>query len=148
MSKPIVLAAGGTGGHLFPAESLARELVARGHTVDLISDERVTPFQDRFPGRRIHKITSGTVTGKGFFGKLKGIAGLVKGTMQCRALLKEIDPAIVVGFGGYPTVPPVIAATQIGIRSALHEQNCRDGPRQPLPRKACRPCRDRVSAEG
>ncbi len=56
-------------------------------------------------------------------GKLKGIVGLVKGTMQCRSLLRQINPAIVVGFGGYRTVPPVIAATQIGVPAALHEQN-------------------------
>jgi UDP-N-acetylglucosamine--N-acetylmuramyl-(pentapeptide) pyrophosphoryl-undecaprenol N-acetylglucosamine transferase len=121
--KPIILAAGGTGGHLFPAESLARELVKRGHIVDLISDERVAPFAARFPGREIHTITSGTVTGKGVMGKIAGLAGLVKGILQCGRLLKALDPAIVIGFGGYPTVPPVLAATRLKLPSALHEQN-------------------------
>jgi UDP-N-acetylglucosamine--N-acetylmuramyl-(pentapeptide) pyrophosphoryl-undecaprenol N-acetylglucosamine transferase len=121
--KPILLAAGGTGGHLFPAEALARELVARCYPVELISDDRVAPFAARFPGRKIHVITSGTVTGKGVIGKISGMFGLAKGILQCRTLLKSIDPAIVVGFGGYPTVPPVLAAAQLKLPTALHEQN-------------------------
>jgi UDP-N-acetylglucosamine--N-acetylmuramyl-(pentapeptide) pyrophosphoryl-undecaprenol N-acetylglucosamine transferase len=83
----------------------------------------VAPFTARFPGRKIHTITSGTVTGKGVIGKLRGIAGLIKGIVQCGRLLKSIDPAIVVGFGGYPTVPPVLAATRLKLPTALHEQN-------------------------
>jgi UDP-N-acetylglucosamine--N-acetylmuramyl-(pentapeptide) pyrophosphoryl-undecaprenol N-acetylglucosamine transferase len=121
--KPIVLAAGGTGGHLFPAEALARELVARGYAVELISDERVAPFADRFPARAIHKVTSGTVTGKGLFGKIGGGINLVKGILQCAKILKAINPAIVVGFGGYPTVPPLLAAQRLKLPTALHEQN-------------------------
>jgi UDP-N-acetylglucosamine--N-acetylmuramyl-(pentapeptide) pyrophosphoryl-undecaprenol N-acetylglucosamine transferase len=121
--KPIVLAAGGTGGHLFPAEALARELTARGHAVELISDERVAPFADRFPARAIHKVISGTVTGKGFFGKIGGGINLVKGILQCTKILKTMDPAIVVGFGGYPTVPPLLAAQRLKLPTALHEQN-------------------------
>jgi UDP-N-acetylglucosamine--N-acetylmuramyl-(pentapeptide) pyrophosphoryl-undecaprenol N-acetylglucosamine transferase len=119
----IVLAAGGTGGHLFPAESLARELQLRGCSVELISDDRVTDFASSFPADAIHEVTSGTVTGKGMLGKLKGSIALARGVWECRGLLKRLQPRAVVGFGGYPTVPPVLAATLLNIPTVLHEQN-------------------------
>ncbi len=123
MSGPIVLAAGGTGGHLFPAESLARELKARHFVVELISDDRVAPFAATFPADRIHRIVSGTVTGAGLLGKAKGAVALGRGLLQARTLLGRIRPAAVVGFGGYPSVPPVLAATLMGLPTVLHEQN-------------------------
>jgi UDP-N-acetylglucosamine--N-acetylmuramyl-(pentapeptide) pyrophosphoryl-undecaprenol N-acetylglucosamine transferase len=119
----IALAAGGTGGHLFPAESLARELKNRGHRVELISDDRIADFASNFPADKIHTITSGTVTGKGLLGKIKGVIALGKGTLECHRLLRKIAPDIIVGFGGYPTVPPILAATMQKIPSVLHEQN-------------------------
>ena len=123
MSDTIVLAAGGTGGHLFPAESLARELKARGYRVELISDDRVAPFAATFPADRIHQIVSGTVTGAGLAGKLKGVLSLGRGLLQSRGLINSIKPAVVVGFGGYPSVPPVVAASMQGLPTVLHEQN-------------------------
>jgi UDP-N-acetylglucosamine--N-acetylmuramyl-(pentapeptide) pyrophosphoryl-undecaprenol N-acetylglucosamine transferase len=124
MTSPlIVLAAGGTGGHLFPAESLARELQLRGCAVELISDDRVADFASSFPADAIHEVTSGTVTGKGMLGKLSGSIALARGVWECRGLLKRLQPRAVVGFGGYPTVPPVLAATMLGIPAVLHEQN-------------------------
>jgi UDP-N-acetylglucosamine--N-acetylmuramyl-(pentapeptide) pyrophosphoryl-undecaprenol N-acetylglucosamine transferase len=119
----VALAAGGTGGHLFPAEALGRVLVARGHQVELISDDRVKDFANSFPARRIHQITAGTVTGKGFLGKIKGIMALGKGILQARGILSELKPDAVVGFGGYPSVPPVLAGAQMSIPTILHEQN-------------------------
>ncbi len=119
----IVLAAGGTGGHLFPAESLARELQLRGCAVELISDDRVTEFASSFPADAVHEVTSGTVTGKGLVGKLMGSIALARGVWECRGLLKRLQPQAVVGFGGYPTVPPVLAATLLKIPTILHEQN-------------------------
>ncbi len=119
----ICLAAGGTGGHLFPAEALARELQQRGIAVELISDKRVVDFAAGFPAKAIHIITSGTVTGQGLAGKIKGVFALVRGVLECRALLRRIAPDVVVGFGGYPTVPPVLAASLRGIPTILHEQN-------------------------
>jgi UDP-N-acetylglucosamine--N-acetylmuramyl-(pentapeptide) pyrophosphoryl-undecaprenol N-acetylglucosamine transferase len=119
----IVLAAGGTGGHLFPAESLARELRLRGCSVELISDDRVADFASSFPADAIHEVTSGTVTGKGLIGKLTGSLALARGVWECRSLLKRLQPRAVVGFGGYPTVPPVLAATFLKIPTVLHEQN-------------------------
>ncbi len=119
----IVLAAGGTGGHLFPAESLARELQLRGCAVELISDDRVADFASSFPADAIHEVTSGTVTGKGMLGKLTGAIALARGVWECRGLLKRLQPRAVVGFGGYPTVPPLLAATLLRIPTVLHEQN-------------------------
>jgi UDP-N-acetylglucosamine--N-acetylmuramyl-(pentapeptide) pyrophosphoryl-undecaprenol N-acetylglucosamine transferase len=121
--RPFVLAAGGTGGHLFPAESLARELKARGHRVELISDDRVEPFRATFPADAIHQIVSGTVTGKGLIGKAAGALGLARGVLQARGILARLAPRAVIGFGGYPSVPPVLAATVAGIPTLLHEQN-------------------------
>jgi UDP-N-acetylglucosamine--N-acetylmuramyl-(pentapeptide) pyrophosphoryl-undecaprenol N-acetylglucosamine transferase len=119
----ILLAAGGTGGHLFPAESLARELQMRGCAVELVSDNRVADFADRFPADRIHQVASGTVTGAGIAGKLKGMLKLAQGVWQCRPLVRGIAPHAAVGFGGYPTVPPILAASMLGVPVMLHEQN-------------------------
>jgi UDP-N-acetylglucosamine--N-acetylmuramyl-(pentapeptide) pyrophosphoryl-undecaprenol N-acetylglucosamine transferase len=119
----ILLAAGGTGGHLFPAEALARELQERGCAVELVSDDRVADFASTFPADAIHQVTSGTVTGSGLAGKLRGMLALAKGVLECRRLLKAVKPDAVVGFGGYPTVPPVLAASLMGIPTMLHEQN-------------------------
>jgi UDP-N-acetylglucosamine--N-acetylmuramyl-(pentapeptide) pyrophosphoryl-undecaprenol N-acetylglucosamine transferase len=122
--KPkIMLAAGGTGGHLFPAESLARELQSRGCAVELFSDDRVTDFADSFPADKIHQITSGTVTGSGVIGKATGLLKLMRGIWQCRSLVNQIQPMAACGFGGYPTVPPIVAASMLGIPCVLHEQN-------------------------
>ncbi len=122
--KPkIMLAAGGTGGHLFPAESLARELQNRGCAVELVSDDRVAEFADSFPAEKIHQITSGTVTGGGAARKVVGVLKLARGVWQCRGLVNRIQPMAAVGFGGYPTVPPILAAAMLGIPCVLHEQN-------------------------
>jgi UDP-N-acetylglucosamine--N-acetylmuramyl-(pentapeptide) pyrophosphoryl-undecaprenol N-acetylglucosamine transferase len=124
MIRPmIMLAAGGTGGHLFPAESLARELQLRGCAVELVSDDRVKDFADRFPADRIHEVISGTVTGGGVVSKVRGVVSLARGVWQCRGLVNRIQPLVAVGFGGYPTVPPILAAAMLGIPSVLHEQN-------------------------
>jgi UDP-N-acetylglucosamine--N-acetylmuramyl-(pentapeptide) pyrophosphoryl-undecaprenol N-acetylglucosamine transferase len=124
MVRPkIMLAAGGTGGHLFPAESLARELQTRGCAVELVSDDRVKDFADRFPADAIHQIVSGTVTGGGMASKALGVLKLARGVWQCRSLINQIQPMAAVGFGGYPTVPPILAAAMLGIPCVLHEQN-------------------------
>ncbi len=72
-------------------------------------------FADSFPAERIHRITSGTVTGSGLVGKAIGVLKLAKGVIQCRSLVNRIQPMAAVGFGGYPTVPPVLAASILGI---------------------------------
>jgi UDP-N-acetylglucosamine--N-acetylmuramyl-(pentapeptide) pyrophosphoryl-undecaprenol N-acetylglucosamine transferase len=118
----VVVAAGGTGGHLFPAEALANALVQRGAKVDLISDDRAQAYAATFPAP-LHQITSGTVTGSGILGKLRGVYHLFLGTRECRRLYAELRPEVVVGFGGYPTVPPVYAAATSGIPTIIHEAN-------------------------
>ncbi len=119
---PIVLAAGGTGGHMFPAEALARELVARGKPVTLMTDERGQAFQDRFPGASVQRIRSGRMGG-GVIAKLMGLADVALGILEARRRLRAIRPLGVVGFGGYPSVPPLMAAQRMGLPTVLHEQN-------------------------
>jgi len=120
---PILLAAGGTGGHLFPAEALAHALDARGVTVDLITDERALAYGGSFPARAMHCIPSATPRGGSFLAKAQAIAQLARGTAQSAAMLRKLQPRAIIGFGGYPTVPPLLAAAFLKIPSVLHESN-------------------------
>lgn len=120
--RPILLAAGGTGGHLFPAVALADVLVQRGAVVHLVTDKRAEGWAERFPGE-VHTIISGTVTGAGLGAKLGGLVRLARGVWQARKLVDRVRPAVVVGFGGYPTVPPVLAASMRGVPTLIHEGN-------------------------
>ena len=119
----LLLAAGGTGGHLFPAEALAHVLSARGCEVHLVSDARIANYTKDFPAREIHMLPAGTVTGRSWLAKGKGAVMLARGYVAARRLLKKLQPDGVVGFGGYPTVPPLLAAAHLGIPAILHEQN-------------------------
>jgi UDP-N-acetylglucosamine--N-acetylmuramyl-(pentapeptide) pyrophosphoryl-undecaprenol N-acetylglucosamine transferase len=121
--RPILLAAGGTGGHLFPAAALAQELKRRGYEVELATDERVEKYQSEFPARAIHFVPSATFTSRSPVAMGKTFARLFNGYLKARHLLAEIDPAAVIGFGGYPTLPPIMAARSLGIPTAIHEQN-------------------------
>jgi UDP-N-acetylglucosamine--N-acetylmuramyl-(pentapeptide) pyrophosphoryl-undecaprenol N-acetylglucosamine transferase len=123
-SAPLVLlAAGGTGGHLFPAEALAGALARRGFAVELATDKRAEGYGGQFPARRIHIIPSETVRGRGLVSLTRTGAILGVGLLRAFALLGRIRPAVVVGFGGYPTVPPVLAASLRRVPSIVHEQN-------------------------
>src|SRR5882672_9215075 len=117
----ILLAAGGTGGHLFPAEALALALAKRGVAIELATDHRAAHFQ--FPARAVHLIPSATLRGRDPLSILRTAAVLTFGTWRARALLRRVRPAAVVGFGGYPTVPPLMAATMRDIPTVIHEQN-------------------------
>ena len=121
--RPVVLAAGGTGGHLFPAEALARVLERRGIAVELITDTRALTYAGAFPARAVHAVRAAPPTGGSVFSKLRALLTLCVGTIAARRLVKSIDPAVVVGFGGYPTVPPMLAAAWCGVPVVLHEQN-------------------------
>ena len=119
----IVLAAGGTGGHMFPAQALARELLGRGLTVALITDHRGGGFGPDLPQVETHRISAAGLAGRGLLGKLRGILKLGLGLVQARRLLKALGGEVVVGFGGYPSVPTVLAGASLGLRVVLHEQN-------------------------
>jgi UDP-N-acetylglucosamine--N-acetylmuramyl-(pentapeptide) pyrophosphoryl-undecaprenol N-acetylglucosamine transferase len=117
------LAAGGTGGHLFPAEALAEALGRRGVAVDLATDDRAERYGKKFPARQIHVIASETVRGRDPVALARTAAKLGIGMIQALRLIGRIQPSAVVGFGGYPTVPPVLAATLKGVPTLIHEQN-------------------------
>ena len=117
----VLLAAGGTGGHLFPAQALASVLQKRGVAVDLATDYRAAHFD--FPARDVHVIPSATLRGRNPFALARTATLLALGAAKAWALLGRIKPAAVIGFGGYPSVPPLWAASMRGIPSVLHEQN-------------------------
>ena len=121
--SPILLAAGGTGGHLFPAFALAQELTRRGRIVDLVTDERGDHYRTDFPGRTIHQVPSATLASRSAIAAAGTLATLGRGVLKARALLRQLRPRIVVGFGGYPTFPPLVAARLAGIPTVIHEQN-------------------------
>jgi len=123
MAKPILLAAGGTGGHLFPAFALAEELTRRGRIVDLVTDERGDKYGTGFPGRTMHHVPSATLAGSSPIAAASTVLTLGRGVLRARALLRRITPSIVIGFGGYPTFPPLVAARLAHIPTIIHEQN-------------------------
>ncbi len=121
--RPVLLAAGGTGGHLFPAAALAQELRRRGLEVELATDLRAEKYGGDFPARTIHRITSATLTSHSPIAVVRTFSHLGLGFFGALALLRRIRPGAVIGFGGYPTLPPIIAARLLGIPTAIHEQN-------------------------
>jgi len=124
MTRPlIVLAAGGTGGHMFPAEALAGALVARGHDVALITDRRGQAIALPGVDLAVHRVRAAAMTGASVPAKLKAGLQLLIGTAQAWWLLRRLKPIAVVGFGGYPSVPAVLAAHRLGLPVILHEQN-------------------------
>lgn len=120
--KTIALSAGGTGGHLFPAEALAAELIARGHRVVIITDKRGQAFKSLGDKVEIHTVRAATLK-PGVITKLKALFEMGAGILSAARLLRNIRPDIVVGFGGYPSFPGVFAGQKMGIPTILHEQN-------------------------
>lgn len=119
----VVLAAGGTGGHIFPAEALAGELTRRGHKAVLLTDERRGQYNSAGHSLGdVHVIHAKNPSG-GVFKKTRAIAGVFIGTGQALRHLRKIRPDVVVGFGGYPSIPTMLAAAVLGIKTILHEQN-------------------------
>lgn len=125
MSAPslIVLAAGGTGGHVFPAEALAAVLLARGHRLALVTDRRGGAFKGTLGALETHRIRAGGFAGRGPFTRIVSAVELALGTLQARRLLSRLAPRAVVGFGGYASAPTVLAATLAGLKTVIHEQN-------------------------
>lgn len=119
----VMLAAGGTGGHVFPAEALAAELKNRGFRLGLITDRRGSAFKGTLGEIETHRILAGGIAGKSIVKKIKSVGELAIGTMQAYSLLRRLKPACVVGFGGYASVPTMMAASMSSIGSVIHEQN-------------------------
>jgi UDP-N-acetylglucosamine--N-acetylmuramyl-(pentapeptide) pyrophosphoryl-undecaprenol N-acetylglucosamine transferase len=121
--SPVLVAAGGTGGHLFPAEALAAVLTKRGISVHLVTDRRATRYGGAFAEQSIHVVASETLRARNPVALAKTAFMLGLGLVQARALIGRLKPAAVIGFGGYPTIPPVLAAAWRGIPSLIHDSN-------------------------
>jgi UDP-N-acetylglucosamine--N-acetylmuramyl-(pentapeptide) pyrophosphoryl-undecaprenol N-acetylglucosamine transferase len=120
--RHFVLAAGGTGGHMIPAHALAEELIKRGHRVALITDERGAKIPGLFDGVQTHLIPAGRIT-KNPMSWVGGARAILTGRTMSLRLFETFKPAAVIGFGGYPAFPVLLAARKAKIKSAVHEQN-------------------------
>jgi UDP-N-acetylglucosamine--N-acetylmuramyl-(pentapeptide) pyrophosphoryl-undecaprenol N-acetylglucosamine transferase len=121
-ARHFVLAAGGTGGHMIPAHALAAELIRRGHHVALVTDERGAKIPGLFDGAQTHIIPAGRIT-KNPLSWWAGYKAIMAGRAMTLRLFETFQPSAVIGFGGYPAFPALLAARKAGIRSAVHEQN-------------------------
>ncbi len=123
MRKLAVVAAGGTGGHLFPAQALAEALIARGWGIVLASDERVAGLAQDFPAERRIGLSAATFRPGDPVGMMRAGFAVMRGALQARSLFHEIRPQVVVGFGGYPSAPALVAAILDRRPTVIHEQN-------------------------
>ena len=121
--RKVILAAGGSGGHLFPAEALARALLARGLDVVLITDRRGSGFSGDLADIPVHRIAAGGLASGRAGKRVLGLLQLGRGYLQARGLVRRLKADAVAGFGGYASVPSVLAAAHAGLRVVLHEQN-------------------------
>ena len=122
-TRHYVLAAGGTGGHLIPAFALARELEQRGHHVALITDDRGAAIPGRPHALTAHVLPAGRLGGWNPLAWLRGVSGIVEGRRMALRLFDSFEPSAVVGFGGYPALPALLAASSARIPTVIHEQN-------------------------
>jgi UDP-N-acetylglucosamine--N-acetylmuramyl-(pentapeptide) pyrophosphoryl-undecaprenol N-acetylglucosamine transferase len=127
MNGPFVLAAGGTGGHLFPAQALASELVRRGRRVVVMTDGRGHNFGKAFPGAEIATVPAATFAGRSLLGRVAAMGVIALGVAAAFGKLLNLRPRAVVGFGGYPSLPVMIAASFAHVPAILHEQNAVPG---------------------
>jgi UDP-N-acetylglucosamine--N-acetylmuramyl-(pentapeptide) pyrophosphoryl-undecaprenol N-acetylglucosamine transferase len=123
MRKIAVLAAGGTGGHLFPAQALAEVLISRGWSVVLAADERVAGLSQDFPAERRIGLSAATFRPGDPIGMVRAGIAVMRGAGQARALYREIGPRVIVGFGGYPSAPALVGAIIDRRPTVIHEQN-------------------------
>src|SRR5437763_1287309 len=122
-SPLILLAAGGTGGHLFPAEALGVELIKRGFRVRLVTDARALRYSGLFTKDMIDVVPSETVRSRSPVALARTALLLGTGSVAAFNLMRRLKPAAVIGFGGYPTVPPLLAARLAGVPSLIHDAN-------------------------
>lgn len=120
--KTIILTAGGTGGHMFPAEALGRDLISRGYNVEFVTDTRGEVYKDSLKDMKLHTIRASSLKG-GIFGKVASAFSMAIGYFQAKNIVDKSEPSVVVGFGGYPSVPSVLAAQRKNIPTIIHEQN-------------------------
>jgi len=123
MRKVAVVAAGGTGGHLFPAQALAEALIVRGWSIVLASDERVAGLAQDFPAESRIGLSAATYRPGDPIGMLRAGIAVMRGAGQARAAYREIGPHVVVGFGGYPSAPALVGAILDRRPTVIHEQN-------------------------
>ncbi|MEE1544293.1 MAG: undecaprenyldiphospho-muramoylpentapeptide beta-N-acetylglucosaminyltransferase [Alphaproteobacteria bacterium] len=123
MSGPVVIAAGGTGGHVFPALALAAALRADGIETAFITDRRGSAFEGEIAGVACYAVRAGAVAERNVLGILRSLTNLLIGTWQARGLLRRLKPPLAVGFGGYASVPPLFAAAGLGVPTLIHEAN-------------------------
>ena len=119
----VVLSTGGTGGHVFPAEALAAELAARGHRLAVVTDRRGEAIAGPLGALDSYQIKAAGISGRGWSARAGAVIQLGLGFFQARGLLKSMRPDVVVGFGGYPSVPTMFAASRLRLRTLVHEQN-------------------------
>ncbi len=120
---PVLVAAGGTGGHLFPAEALAAALGKRGIAVHLVTDRRAVRYGGAIPDAATHVVASATLRARNPIAATRTAAMLGVGLVQAWGLIGRLNPAAVIGFGGYPTIPPLLAAAWRGIPTLIHDAN-------------------------
>ncbi|MBZ8135192.1 undecaprenyldiphospho-muramoylpentapeptide beta-N-acetylglucosaminyltransferase [Afifella sp. IM 167] len=121
--KTALLAAGGTGGHLFPALSLREALLKRGWRVAIATDKRAGAYISGVPAEDFSAIEAATITAGNPLKAAISVMKLGRGVLQSRKIISRLKADIVVGFGGYPTVPPLVAARSLGVAALVHEQN-------------------------
>ena len=119
----IAVTSGGTGGHMFPAVALSKALVRRGAKVLFFTDARAARYTDGVDGVQTIILPAGGIAGKGIKGRIMGAARLGLGTLKARSMIKKAKPAVVIGFGGYASIPATMSAKWLGIPFAIHEQN-------------------------
>ncbi|WP_412775532.1 undecaprenyldiphospho-muramoylpentapeptide beta-N-acetylglucosaminyltransferase [Thalassospira lucentensis] len=119
----IAVTSGGTGGHMFPAVALSKALVRRGAKVLFFTDARAARYTDGVDGVQTIILPAGGIAGKGIKGRLMGAARLGLGTLKARSMIKKAKPAVVIGFGGYASIPATMSAKWLSIPFAIHEQN-------------------------
>ncbi|MEX6724089.1 undecaprenyldiphospho-muramoylpentapeptide beta-N-acetylglucosaminyltransferase [Parapedomonas caeni] len=122
-NRHVVIAAGGTGGHMVPAHAVAHALMAQDYEVTLVTDDRGLRFPGLFDGIPKHVIASGSPSRGGPLGWLSALLKVREGRAAARRLFQSYHPAVVAGFGGYPALPALLAALSLRIPTVIHEQN-------------------------
>ena len=119
----VVLAAGGTGGHLYPAQALAEEFLSRGRRLALVTDRRGEAFASPIEGVDWFTVRAGTPIGETLRERIHGITEIALGTLQAGRILRRLSATAAIGFGGYPSLPTMLAAMRVGLPTVIHEQN-------------------------